>query len=118
MAESRRVHSNFVEEERELLLQLVTDDISIIECKKTDAATNRKKSKAWEAVLHKFNSQSQISRSIHQLKSLWKRMKIMAKKKASVHRRQQKATGGGPKPASPSDTTQSITDLLPGKFKE
>ena len=69
--------------------------------------------------MHKlFNSEASVTRTTAQLKALWKRMKMQAKKDVSAHKKAQRQTGGGGKPESPTASTQTIVDLIPSEFEE
>jgi hypothetical protein len=113
----RKSHENFTPEEKEILLDNIKEVASILENKKTDSYTNKKKQQAWTQILANFNSRSDCKRTVTQIKGIWKRMKIKAKKDVAQHRKSQKITGGGEEEAVPDEISQAIVELLPGDFK-
>ena len=74
-----------------------------------------KKAKAWEEILTRFNSQNPngIKRDRSQLQGCWRRLKLQSKKEHDLHRCEARKTGGGKAPASPSEVSKSVADVLP-----
>ena len=107
--------NNFTNEQRELLLELIETRITVIEDKRIDGDANKKKGQAWKVILNEFSTRFP-GRNLTQLKDLWKRMKIAAKKEVSEHKRWSNGTGGGPPPPPLSDITIKIQELVPGEF--
>lgn len=71
---------NFLEEEKEILLNLVENHKHIIENKKTDAVWANQKRDTWEKIAIKFNSISKTGeRNGTQLKLLYEGMKKKAR---------------------------------------
>jgi len=112
----KKVHENFSPQDKETLLEYIKPEIKILESKKTDTYTNKKKQQLWQDILKKFNSRSQCKRSATQIKGIWKRMKIKAKKDNVAYRKSRKTTGGGEEPPQPDHISQTIAELLPGDF--
>ena len=112
--------SNWTQDEKHLLLTLISENVNIIENKKIDCNSMKKKSMSWAEIYRKFCSSSiaGTKRDIGQLKSQWKRMKTNAKSEASSHKKESRRTGGGPAPKPPTDITLKIQDLLPREFTE
>ena len=54
-----------------------------------------KKTKAWEEILTKFNSQNLngIKSDLSQLQGCWRRLKLQSKKEQDLHRREARKTG-------------------------
>ena len=94
--------TNFSKQEKHLLAELGRD-FPEVESKGYDSKTLAKKTKAWEEILTKFNSQNLngIKRYLSQLQGCWRRLKLQSKKEHDLHRREARKTGGGKAPASP-----------------
>ncbi|GBP13709.1 hypothetical protein EVAR_73161_1 [Eumeta japonica] len=66
----RKRSSNWLEEDKMLLKQLIKEKVAVIENKNTDTNTNNKKKKAWSGIEESFNNMCQGSkRTLTQLKS-------------------------------------------------
>ena len=86
--------TNFSEQEKLLLAELGRD-FPEVESKGYDSKTLAKKTKAWEEILTKFNSQTlnSIKRDLCQLQGCWRRLKLQSKKEHDLHRREARKTG-------------------------
>ena len=75
----------------------------------------QKKTKAWEEILTKFNSQNLngIKRDLSQLQGCWGRLKLQSKKEHDLHRRGARKTGEGKPPGSPSEISKLVADVIP-----
>ena len=106
--------TNFSEQEKLLLAEL-GKDFPEVESKGYDSKTLTKKAKAWEEILTRFNSQipNGIKRDLSQLQGCWRRLKLQSKKEHDLHRRETRKTGGGKAPASPSEVSKLVADVLP-----
>jgi len=82
MDKQKRV--NWESGEKELLTEIVTPFIKVIENKNCDTNTNKSKLEAWSQIYKEYNSNSKTQRTLLQIKGEWKRMKIVAKKKCFV----------------------------------
>ena len=69
-------------------------DFPEVESKGYDSKTLAKKTKAWEEILTKFNSQNLngIKRYLSQLQGCWRRLKLQSKKEHDLHRREARKT--------------------------
>lgn len=114
MALKLRRTTNFSEEERLLLAEL-GKEFPVIENKAYDNKTLGKKTKAWEAILSRYNSVNPggIKRDLNQLQGCWRRLKIQTKKEFDTHRRESRKTGGGKAPMSPSQVCKVVADVIP-----
>ena len=86
----------FTETETNLLKELVSKHINVVECKRTDHKSISSKAKAWEDITEEFNSFSMAGlnkRNDKQLKKCWDNMKMREKKKAAEERRERLRTG-------------------------
>lgn len=111
--------SNFSNKEIELLIKIIQENKSIIECKKTDATTWREKDAAWENVAKAWNSSSgEVFRSKKTLKAKYEDMKKNVKKKLAHNRVEQFKTGGGePKIWSLTGIEENILLMLPSSIE-
>jgi len=89
--------ANFCDADKTLLVNILggptmCDDtktyMSVVDCKEIDRSTMDKKNQAWSEVTHAFNANSYVQRSTEQLQSLWKKLKMRAKKCATSDMRQ------------------------------
>ena len=105
---------NFSEQEKLLLAEL-GKDFPEVESKGYDSKTLKKKAKSWEEILTRFNSQipNGIKRDLSKLQGCWRRLKLQSKKEHDLHRRETRKTGGGKAPASPSEVSKLVADVLP-----
>lgn len=62
MAEKRKRGQNFVAEEKDKLVKLLSSHKETILNKKTDGSTNEAKNKAWVEITNSFNSSATIYR--------------------------------------------------------
>ena len=106
--------TNFSEQEKLLLAEL-SGDFSEVESKGYDSKTLAKKTKAWEDILTKFNSQNLngIKRDHSQFQGCWRRLNLQLKKEHGLHRREAGKTGGGKATASPSEVSKLFADVIP-----
>ena len=109
--------TNFSEQEKLLLAELGRDSPEV-ESKRCDSKTLAKKTKAWEEILTKFNSQNLngIKRDLSQLQGCWRWLKLQSKKEHDLHRREARKTGGGKAPASPSEVSKLVADVIPASI--
>ena len=91
-------------------------DFPEVESKDYDSKTaSAKKAKACKDILTKFNSQNPngIKRDLSQLQGCWRRLKLQSKEQHDLHRREARKTGGGKAPASPSEVSKLVADVIP-----
>ena len=62
-----------------------------------------------------FNSQNPngIKRDLSQLQGCWRRLKLQSQKEHDLQGREARKTGGGKAPASPSEVSKLVADVLP-----
>ena len=108
---------NFSSLDNEIFLEIVKPYVSIIETKKNDQSTLEKRRRAWSNILLEFNSTSSSIRSLNQVKDLYKRLKIKAKKEVSQYNKTKRGTGGGPKGKSSCKTSKLFQELIPSHFQ-
>ncbi|KAJ4425567.1 hypothetical protein ANN_27762 [Periplaneta americana] len=94
--QKRRKKPNMTCQEKELLLDLVAENINVIEDKKTDGVTPQMKNEQWQTISISFNSQGNGPvRDATNLRNVWENLK-KASRKASVEIKMEALkTGGG-----------------------
>ncbi|KAK2558750.1 hypothetical protein P5673_018959 [Acropora cervicornis] len=60
-----------------------------------------------------FQNPNGIKRDLSQLQGCWKRLTLQSKKEHDLHCREERKTGGGKAPASPSDASKEVVNVLP-----
>ncbi|XP_050558526.1 uncharacterized protein LOC118262070 isoform X2 [Spodoptera frugiperda] len=115
-AKKRARSSNWDEEEKRILRQLIMEKIDIIEKKDTTTNTNAKKKAAWQEILSSFNSLNKKPRDMTQIVTQWRNTKGLAKTRESEYRRARQMTGGGPPPPSPPQEDLELIQSLPNEF--
>jgi Myb/SANT-like DNA-binding domain len=115
MANSERVKkrvraSNFNAAEEALLMALIKKYCHIIECKKTDALSNKQKEHGWDKLHAEFNAQSGAhARTVVNLKAKFDNLKRNVKKVLMDEKKERFKTGGG-SPVIP--TLNAKTEIL------
>ncbi|XP_015586880.1 myb/SANT-like DNA-binding domain-containing protein 3 [Cephus cinctus] len=81
--------SNFIEEEKFMLVDLITEKKHIIENKGTNSAIIKEKEKCWEEITNKFNSASTFTyRDTQALRNCWDNIKKRTRKYFAERRRE------------------------------
>ncbi|XP_045541032.1 myb/SANT-like DNA-binding domain-containing protein 3 [Papilio machaon] len=95
--DKRKKQKPYSEYERQTLMQLVQQKIDIVENRRTDVITQKKKNDAWEDIRNKFNNSDNVSHkaSVAQLKKMWQNLKSRARE-AKAALAQKKLTDCGP----------------------
>lgn len=89
--------NNFSVKEETLLVNLVKKYKNNIECKRTDANTNKIKSMAWTKLVEEFNMMNgEIRRDLKTMKNKYENIKKRTKQKYAEHKSYATGTGGGP----------------------
>lgn len=116
---ARQRSSNFSSFEKNLLTELMEQYGQIIEDKKTDNSTVKKKDTAWQQLADSFNGSTGLKekRDVVQLKACWKNLKTKAKKDAATVRREMFITGGGPPPKKDDSLAEKINSLIPQQME-
>ncbi|KAK4878081.1 hypothetical protein RN001_010587 [Aquatica leii] len=94
MNKSKRA-TNFSFKEEEILLSLVNNRKSILECKKTDVLSSKEKDKAWHELEKEYNANSSTHRDAITLRRKYENMKKRSKKKYADEKKYVTGTGGG-----------------------
>lgn len=86
---NKRIRSaNYTLMEKELLLNLVSEYKSIIDNKRTDSITNRRKQNIWSEITERFNRESSNGtyRSVYSLKHLYDNTKKKISAMSTEHK--------------------------------
>ena len=83
-----------------------------------DLRTLQSRAKIWETISNEFNSDTaiRVHRTIPELKDLYKRLKVDAKKQFTEYNKQIRCTGGGEKPKSPDKLSKTVFSIIPQDF--
>ncbi|CAH1237712.1 unnamed protein product [Diabrotica balteata] len=84
----------YTREDKEILI-VILKKYPIIENKNTNATTIKKKSEAWNAVMHDYNTVRTEISTVTQLKCCWDKIKRQKKMELSKERQNRMSTGGG-----------------------
>ncbi|XP_022093805.1 uncharacterized protein LOC110980996 [Acanthaster planci] len=83
---SKSKRLNFSVLERDILLRLIEKNIEIVESKKNDGLTVRRKDAAWARIVAAFNAEHDVVKRTHrQLRKYWNNLKMRAKKSTAVN---------------------------------
>lgn len=86
--------SDYTEEEKDLLQELVRKYKNFVECKKSNAVSLQAKSKAWERLCDDYNSMPNVRpRTVKQLRKWWDNLKQKWKKEKAKEVRGSMGTG-------------------------
>ena len=102
-------------EEKEYLLELISKRISVIEDKRIDVATSKKKEEEWDAVKKLFNAKYGPHEK-KKIKEQYQRLKLKAKAEWREFDKSRKLTGGGPPPKPPGPLSEMLMNLFPDEF--
>ena len=120
-APPRKRTRNWDEAEKEYLMDIIRDKIRLIESKRSDAETNRRKAAAWQEVHRSFTEiYGEATRTLKQLKEQWKTMKISAKRNFSLFLEEgvEASASGDPPPRAPSELDTEVHLLMTAETKE
>ena len=76
---------NFTEKEKSMLVDLVGQHVSVIECKRIDAKSVLEKNWKWQKIQEEFNALSDTYRTTAQLRTMWKNAKARSKKLSALN---------------------------------
>jgi hypothetical protein len=115
--EKRGRMPNFIEFEKNLLIDLVKEH-EIVCSKQKDSATTHQKDKAWGVILETFNRNANVNqRDMDSLKGCLENLQTKAKKEDCGTRSSLRKTGGGPSsPIKVSATSATLIEIMPQVF--
>ena len=115
MAQNRQY---YCELEKAILTELVRKYRDILEDKKNDYTSIKRKMDTWETVREEFNSQSGVNkRDPKQLKKCWENLKARAKKHLAKEKRVAKLTGGGPSTSNHGEEVSAVASIIPAQIE-
>ncbi|KAJ0176771.1 hypothetical protein K1T71_007950 [Dendrolimus kikuchii] len=112
---TRERGDNWTSRDKELIIELMKDSAKIVDNKSIDAKSVMQKTSEWLKIQKKFCDLSGTTRSIHQLKGAWRRIRY-AKTIDSQNKIVLKVTEGDKKSPSPSQENRQITDSCSTDF--
>ena len=116
--DGRKRSRPFSECEKEVLLEFVNSQISIVESKKSDSRSIYAKKIAWDSIAEEFNKNPDVTRrTSDQLKKCWENMKSRAKTDVALEKRERRATGGGVFHPSVDPISSHIIGLIPSQMQ-
>ena len=108
----RKRKPNFSVQEIAVITQKFEENQAVLKSKFTNTTTNKLKQSVWEEMTIAVNAVGTAHRSIAEVKEKWTNLQRTAKHELSKFRKEQKKTGGGPPPKTPSPSTDKILELL------
>ncbi|KAK4882488.1 hypothetical protein RN001_005807 [Aquatica leii] len=103
--------SNWSEEEKLLLVNLITPHKKKLENKQKLLSTNKQKEECWKKISDSFAPEG-YSRTVARLKEQWRRIKMQSKKNFATDRKNLKLTGSGPPPKTETTKLHEIVSGL------
>ncbi|KAG5861793.1 hypothetical protein JTB14_003484 [Gonioctena quinquepunctata] len=112
--EKRTRSSKFSNNEKVMMINLVSKYKNIIENKKTNGVTNNEKIKAWENICQEFNAVSpgNTLRNKDVLKRFYENKRKESRKKVAETKMELKKTGGGPPPDENRDPFDDFLSIV------
>ena len=118
MAKRKRA-SNYTDREVDVLVDAVVMNRSLLFSKCNDAATSRRKGRAWETIVMDVNAVGQSGgRCANELRIKWRKLASDAKQKAARRVEERRRTGGGAPPAELTPTEEKILSCIPDELIE
>ena len=116
MAQNRQYYSEL---EKAILTELVRKYRDILEDKKNDYRSIKRKMDTWETVREEFNSQSGVNkRDPKQFKKCWENLKARAKKHLAKEKKVAKfMTGGGPSTSNDGEEASAVASIIPAQIE-
>ena len=115
MAQNRQY---YCELEKAILTELVRKYRDILEDKKNDYRSIKRKMDTWETVREEFNSQSGVNkRDPKQFKKCWENLKARAKKHLAKEKRVAKLTGSGPSTSNHGEEASAVASIIPAQIE-
>ena len=95
-----------------MITQKFEEKQAVLESKFTNTTTNKLKQSVWEEMTIAVNAVGTAHRSVAKVKEKCTNLQSTAKNELSKFRKEQRKTGGGPPPKTPSPSTDKILELL------
>ena len=108
----RKRKPNFSVQETAMITQTFEEKQAVLESKFTNTTTNKFKQSVWEEVTIAVNAVGTAHWSVVEVKEKCTNLQRTAKNELSKFHKEQRKTGGGPPPKTPSPSTVKILELL------
>ena len=95
-----------------MIIQNFEEKQAVLKSKFTNTTTHKFKQSVWEEVTIALNAVWTAHRSVAKVKERCTNLQSTAKNELSKFRKEQRKTGGGPPPKTPSPSTDKILELL------
>ncbi|CAC5367826.1 unnamed protein product [Mytilus coruscus] len=118
MAENMSVKStrerklNFTATESNLISELATTHLDLLQGKHSPEVTNAKKQEMWLDITSKVNALGVCLRTETEVRNRWRNLTRGAKQKFTNVQRERSQTGGGPPPTQPSQAEENIINCM------
>ena len=103
---------NFSIQEIAMITQKFEENQAVLKSKFTNTTTNKLKQSVWEEMKIAVNAVGTAHRSVAEVKEKWTNLQRTAKHELSKFHKEQRKTGGGLPPKTPSPSTDKILELL------
>ena len=95
-----------------MITQKFEENQAVLKSTFTNTTTNKLKQSVWEEMTIAVNPLGTAHRSVAEVKEKWTNLQRTAKHELSKFHKEQRKTGGGPPPKTPSPSTDKILELL------
>ena len=84
----------------------------VLKSKFCNVKTNKIKQGVWENIAIVVNAVGYAARTVNEVKEKWTNLQRNAKQEFAKFRKEQRKTGGGPQPKTPSAATDKIIEMF------
>ncbi|XP_071176869.1 myb-related transcription factor, partner of profilin-like [Mytilus edulis] len=99
---------NFTAIESNLISELATTHLELLQGKHSPEVTNAKKQEMWQDITSKVNALGVCLRTETEVRNRWRNRSRGAKQKFTTVQKERSQTGGGPPPTQPSQAEENI----------
>lgn len=116
MCEKIKRRENFSQEERDVIINYIKENCTVMEDKSGNAKMQIAKKQKWKELEEQLKASGSI-RTWTELRTAYQRWKVAGKKNVTAYKRYLKSTGGGPSIHKPSELDFIIADICPEDFE-
>ncbi|CAG2231520.1 unnamed protein product [Mytilus edulis] len=109
---SRQRKLNFTAVESNLISELATTHLELLQGKHSPEVTNAKKQEMWKEITSKVNALGVCLRTETEVRNRWRNLTRGAKQKFTTVQKERTQTGGGPPPTQPSQAEENIINCM------
>ena len=109
---SRERKLNFTAVESNLISELATTHLELLQGKHSPEVTNAKKQEMWKEITSKVNALGVCLRTETEVRNRWRNLTRGAKQKFTTVQKERTQTGGGPPPTQPSQAEENIINCM------